>query len=316
MTRKMIVTALALTLLLFFLPSILQGQTEKTDLNAACPPAQTEEQTIRVLLDESVTTMPLNEYICSVVAAEMPARFEIEALKAQAVAARTYALRRSGAHSNADICGNPACCQAYIDLATAAKNWGPDAEKNTKKIRDAVYATKSEVIRYQGELITAVFHSSSSGFTQDAVQVWGGDVPYLVSVESPEGQEVPNFTTKTTLPAAQFRDVFLGEFPTANLSGSPTTWFGNANKSAGGSVTSMIIGGVSVKGSKLRSLFTLRSTTFHIFPGETEIVFEVSGYGHGVGMSQYGANAMAQDGKSYLDILKWYYSGVTIEPFA
>ena len=144
--------------------------------------------------------------------------------------------------------------------------------------------------------------------------VWGADVPYLSSVSSPENEStVPNYESRVEVPEETFRTTFLKEYPNADLSGSPEQWFGVPSRSDAGKVLSLSIGGVSVTGRSIRSLFNLRSTAFSIsFEGDT-IVFSVTGYGHGVGMSQYGAQAMALEKKSYKEILHHYYQNVEIE---
>ena len=330
--KKVIATALILTLLFFLIPLILPGPDRQEERGGReSSPGQEQGQTadweelkgadtLRVLLDGEVREMSVNEYIWGVTAAEMPASFEPEALKAQAVAARTYALRRAAVpntnHPDADVCGDHTCCQAYISPEKAAANWGNSAEQNTVKITRAVADTGMEVIRYEDTLIDAVFHSSSAGSTQDAVAVWGGNVPYLVSVESPEGEEVPNFHSEVRMPAEDFRRTFLGAHPQANLGDDPKWWIDDAVRTSGGSVSRINVGGVLLRGSEVRSLFGLRSANFTVEAQGNEIVFRAAGYGHGVGMSQYGANAMAKEGKGYRDILSWYYTGVTIEPYA
>lgn len=320
--RKIILTAVSLVLLFFLFPLLLPGGKDTSK-----PPEATKQElhladinsgrTLRVLLNGTVQEMDVNQYLCGVVAAEMPASFEPEALKAQAVAARTYALQRAQwqneKHPDADICGDFRCCQAYISPEKAAQNWGDNAAANTQKILRAVSETGKEVILYDDKLISALFHSSSSQETVDAVQVWGNSVPYLVGVKSPEGEEVPNYHSETKVDVATFRQTFLAKHPEAVLEGSPASWFGAAERSEGGSVTQIAVGGVTVKGTELRSLYSLRSTAFTVEPSETEIVFRVTGFGHGVGMSQYGANAMAKQGKTYHDILSWYYTGVKVK---
>jgi len=319
--RKIIVTAVCLVLLFFLFPLLLpDGKDTPT------PPADTAQElrfedlrsgrTLRVLLEGTVQEMDVNQYLWGVVAAEMPASFEQDALKAQAVAARTYALQRAQwqnpKHPDADVCGDYRCCQAYISPEKAAQNWGEMAAANTQKILRAVSETGKEVILYDDKLISALFHSSSSQETVDAVQVWGNSVPYLVGVKSPEGEEVPNYRSEVKVDVETFRKTFLAAHPEAVLAGSPSSWFGTVEHSEGGSVSQITVGGVSVKGTELRSLYTLRSAAFTVEPGETEITFHVTGFGHGVGMSQYGANAMAKQGKSYRDILSWYYTGVAV----
>lgn len=323
--RKVVLTAIVLILFLFLIPMIIPNPSQ-TASNASEEyglgrVAQWSDlssgKILTVLVNGGVQEMDLNEYIWGVVAAEMPASFEPEALKAQSVAARTYALqRRQSQHPNhpgADVCTSPACCQAYIAPEKAAENWGQLAETYHQKILQAVADTKTEVILYEEQLISAVFHSSSAGSTLSAVDVWGGNAPYLTGVSSPEGEEVPNYKSERTLSPESFRSIFLSAYPDAILEGDPSTWLGDITHTSGGSVSEMTIGGVSATGQKLRDLYSLRSSSFEIELKDGEFIFHVTGYGHGVGMSQYGANAMAEKGSSYLDILSWYYTDITIE---
>ena len=160
--------------------------------------------------DGQITQMDLNQYLWGVVAAEMPASFHEEALKAQAVAARTYALHRgkTNNHPDADLCTDYRCCQAWIAKDQAQSNWGDKAIEYTNKITAAVADTANQVILYDGQLIDAVFHSSSASATQDAVEVWGNSVPYLQSVTSPEGDGVPDYESQVTFSSQEFKDKF------------------------------------------------------------------------------------------------------------
>ena len=170
-------------------------------------------------------------------------------------------------------------------------------------------------VLYQGEPIQAVFFSSAPGRTVDAVEVWGNQVDYLQSVESPEGEEVPNYHTTVTVPVEEFRAKLLEQYPDADLSGEPSGWFTNLTNRSGGGVESVDVGGVPVTGAALRTLFSLRSTSFTVTADAANVTFSVTGYGHGVGMSQYGANALAKEGKSFEEILKWYYTGIDVAPY-
>lgn len=331
--RSVVASALVLVLLFFMAPLLLvQGEPlspgEQTDpaSEATLPATPTAaptvlkadgEELVQVkLADGTVTTLTMADYLWRVVAAEMPASFESEALKAQAVTARTYSLwKMSGGtqnHPDADLCANINCCQAYIDPAEAAQNWGVSAAKYTKKIQEAVSGTDGQAILYEGAPIDAVFFSSAAGRTVDAVAVWGNHLPYLTSVESPEGEEVPNYRTSADFSAEEAQARILDKYPKAQLSGDPASWFGAVTTTSAGSVETIEVGGVSVRGTDLRTLFGLRSATFTVTAGGDKVSFAVTGYGHGVGMSQYGANAMAKEGKGYEEILKWYYTDVTI----
>jgi len=264
--------------------------------------------------DGTVENLTMAEYLWGVVAAEMPASFHLEALKAQAVAARTYCLYQQGGdkHAAADVCTDSTCCQAYRTKEEAAALWGENAALYADKVTQAVLDTNGLVCLYEGKPIDAVFFSSSAGKTSPALQVWGTDVPYLTSVDSPEREEVPAWHTIVTMPLAEFRGKLLAAYPQADLSGDPAGWFTNLVADETGAVTSISIGGVTLSGIQTRSLFNLRSTHFTAAASGDTATFWVTGYGHGVGMSQYGANAMAADGKTFEEILKWYYTGITV----
>ena len=272
------------------------------------------ERTLRVLLkDGTVAEMTLADYLWRVVAAEMPAAFEPEALKAQAVCARTYTLWKAaaGLHEEADICADSACCQAYIDPAAAAEKWGALNGENAAKIARAVADTDGQVLTYEGEPIQALFFSSSTHATEDAAAVWGASLPYLVSVESPEGEEVPNYRSTVTLTAEQMRG--LAKSAGAALSGDPSGWLTALSYTASGRVAELTFGNVTLSGGAARTLFGLRSACFTVEEKDGVFTFSVVGYGHGVGMSQYGANAMAAAGSSWKEIVRHYYTGIEIE---
>jgi stage II sporulation protein D len=272
--------------------------------------------TVRVLMkDGTVTPMTLDQYLWGVVAGEMPASFEPEALKAQAATARTYTLNKKlngSNHDNADICTDSSCCQAYISPEDAAAKWGAQAEAYSKKITEAVSQTDGQVITYNGQLIKAFFFSSAAGSTADAVEVWGTEVPYLASVKSPEGAEVPNYYSTVTLSTEVFRTSFSTKYPQAVFGDNPSGWFQQPVTTASGLVESVTVAGVTVSGNDMRELFGLRSASFSVATDGETVTFSVTGYGHGVGMSQYGANAMAKQGKTWQEIIKWYYTGVEI----
>ena len=285
------------------------------------PGAADSAVTIRVKLGDAVQEMDLDTYLQGVLRAEMPASFEEEALKAQAVAARTETLYKVengpvANHPEADICDDVNCCQAFLPAETAEKNWGKQAKKYAAKIAAAVRETDGMVILYEDEPILAAFFSSASGRTNPSGDVWVTDLPYLRSVQSPEGEsEVPNYYSVASFSPEEFREIFLAAHPEADLDGAPEDWIGAVERSDSDMVLSIVIGGVKVKGTEVRALFSLRSAAFIVAAEEGEIVFRVTGYGHGVGMSQYGANVMAAEGSTWREILEWYYTGVTIGPY-
>ena len=330
--RQVVATALALLLALFLMPLLLvpQGEGELPAEQGGLPldrtvvtpgPSLDSGRQVKVkLADGRVETMAMDDYLWRVVAAEMPAAFEPEALKAQAVAARTYTCakmeRTTSAHPEADVCTDVACCQACRTPEEAAASWGANARMYTDKIAAAVTDTDGLAVLYGGKPIQAVFFSSADGRTVDAVEVWGNAVPYLTGVDSPEGDEVPNYHSTVTLTAEACKAKLLAKYPGADLSGDPSGWFSNTVSNSAGGVESMKVGGVTVSGQALRTLFALRSTSFTVSAGAEGVTFAVTGYGHGVGMSQYGANALAREGKRCEEILKWYYTGVEVARYA
>lgn len=334
--RQAVSAALLLTVVLFFLPVLVirgepvyrrtqedpppTGETASSEGRApSASPAGARDRgrTVRLLTKEGeITELSMADYLWGVVAAEMPASFEEEALKAQVCAARTYTVIRqdsgSQKHPGADICGESTCCQAYIARSAAEARWGLNAGEYGAKIDRAVAATDGLGVLYAGQPIQALFFSSSPGKTVDASEVWGNSVAYLKSVDSPEGDEVPNYRTQVVLGAEEVKSLTLAAYPGADLSGDPSSWFGQASRNEGGGVISIPLGGVTLTGGQVRALFSLRSACFTVNWDGSQFTFDVTGYGHGVGMSQYGANAMAKSGSSFADILAWYYTGAEV----
>ena len=270
--------------------------------------------TLRVLHGDEVMPLLPEEYLVGVVAAEMPADFEPEALKAQAVAARTYALycAATGKHPDADVCTASRCCQAWRSEAQLRESWGVDYEDKMRRIRRAVESTAGEVLRFQGEAVFAAFHSSSAGFTEDCGAIWSG-LPYLVSVSSPESADsVPHYVSFVSLSAQELRETLLGADPEADFAEAPEEWVGAIRRDESGRVAEAVIGGVPFSGVRLRALFSLRSTAFDLDYADGVFRFTVTGFGHGVGMSQYGANVMAAEGADYREILAHYYPGTEL----
>ena len=274
--------------------------------------------TLNVLVGGELRSMDMETYLLGVVRAEMPASFHEEALKAQAVAARTYVLHKiagggSANHPQADACDEITCCQAYKSEASAAADWGSDAAEYEAKIRRAVEETDGECVLYDGAPVLAVFHSSSAGTTQDVQTVWSASLPYLQSVETPEGEDtVPGYRSSAVFSAGELREKLLDALPEAKLEGSPSNWFTDIRQQPNGTVTKLSVGGVEVGGNRLRTILELRSACFTISFDADQVTFSVTGYGHGVGMSQYGANVLASGGKTYREILEWYYTGASV----
>ncbi len=315
-----IAAGLAAVLFLFLYPYFRAGETPFTpqkDEVFIAPQADTDGfETVTVLIGDTPTEMTLQDYLCCVVRAEMPASFEEAALKSQAVAARTYThyLAHDPKHANATVCADPACCQAYLTAEKAAENWGKNAAGYESKIQKAVYETDGEVMLYEGAPILAAFHSSSAGRTKDVENVWQAALPYLKSVESPEGEDtVPDFRTTVTFTPAELKAALASVAPQADFSAAPETWLGEQVNCADGGVESLILCGATLSGTAIRSALHLRSATFTAGFEGGKFIFSVTGYGHGVGLSQYGANTLAQQGLTYREILEWYYTDISIE---
>ena len=251
------------------------------------------------------------DYLTGVVAAEMPAEFHIEALKAQAVAARTYMVQkgRCSNYPDAAVCTDSSHCQAYKSPDKLRSQWGDNFGKYYNKISTAVHTTENEIIVYKGEPISAVFHSTSSGKTENASDVWGSSRPYLVSVDSRSDFAGPEFASSKKVHLEEFKQVIKSANKSADFTREIVS---DIRLTKGGSVATLSLGGVPFKGVEIRKLFGLNSANFTIDIIGSDVIFDVRGYGHGVGMSQYGANFMAEKGGTYTDILKKYYTGVDI----
>jgi len=273
---------------------------------------------VRVLFGTEIREMPLELYLIGVVAAEMPAEFEFEALKAQAVAARTNVLYRMNVvpntrHPNAQVCTDYACCMAYSDDEYLREIWDTDYIRYITRIIGAVLDTDGIFMAYDDNPILAVFHSSSKDKTESSGNVWVSDLPYLVSVDSPEtAQYVPDYVTTVSVTVADFRERVAEKFPGVVFDNDEDLWITEISLSESGRVSWFVIGGETVKGTELRSIFDLRSTAVSYEWIDDSIVFTVTGYGHGVGMSQYGANVMAMARNDFRAILTHYYTDVGI----
>lgn len=287
-------------------------QGKANDENIITEPSNVTE--IRVLDSSSgeITVMPLEDYVTCVVAAEMPYTFNTEALKAQAVAARSYCLYKiehgSDHDGKADACTSHSHCAAYITLDGLTDKYGSNtANKIWSKVSDAVSETKGEVITYKNKTALALFHSRSWEYTESSSNVWGGSYPYLTSVSTPEDDSI----TTVSVSSDMLRKAFSVSDTVYASSGGSATLTSQSNESGRKQTLSYL--GCELKAKTLRSKLGLRSTDFTYDKTSDGYVFTVHGYGHGVGMSQYGANAMANSGSDYIEILTHYYSGVSVE---
>ena len=269
-----------------------------------------EDTGIPVLINQSkVQMIGLEDYLTGVLLAEIPASFDTEALKAQAVVARTYVLRRylgENKHLEASVCVESGCCQGYITPEDYISNGGE--EMNVEKMRLAVQQTAGSVLCYEGDLIDATYFSCSGGKTEDAVAVWGLDIPYLQSTESPGEENAVNYEAETWYSVNE-----LEELLNITIDTDSAAWIGTVTRTEGGGVANIDLCGQSWEGAELRKALGLKSTNFDVEVSGNGLLFRTSGYGHRVGMSQYGADAMAKNGADYEQILKHYYHGVQLD---
>lgn len=267
-----------------------------------------------------VSEIPLRDYIIGAVLAEMPAAYDEEALKAQAVAARTYAVRQREKQRlspdpellGADISNDSSKYQAYFTVEQAKSFYGDGYKAYYEKASAAVDATGQDILVYKGEPIVAAFHSMSGGMTESAEAVWGSPVDYLVPVESGEDETAPSYLDEQTFTEVEVKARLGSVLKDADFSGEPSDWIKIEEKSASGTVTKMTAGGAELTGMSFRLIFSLRSANFTVEYEDGAFTVTTKGSGHGVGMSQFGANAMAKSGSDYKEILLHYYTGAEI----
>lgn len=285
------------------LPVLLIGGVGNLAEKAEMPSFYTKDSAVSVCLTDG-TELALDAYLQRVLLGEMPISFEKEALKAQAVAARTYTAKAmAGGKHGGKLCTDSTCCQAFCDAA-AFVSFTPEERE---KAADAVRETDALVLTYDGALIEATFFSCSGGRTEDAIAVWGTDYPYLRSVESP-GEEAAKYDTDSRLVSKRELETALE----ITLSDNAASWAGAVQLTSGGGVETIELGGKRFLGVYLRKALGLRSTAFTVTPEGDALRFDTRGYGHRVGLSQYGANAMAADGADFREILRHYYPGTAL----
>lgn len=270
---------------------------------------------ITVCVDGTPTEMELEEYLIGVVAAEMPASSSPAALEAQAVAARTFtALRmqgRSKCKSGCTVCNDVHCCQAYRSDGNLRKAWGKKYEVNIDKIRSAVRNTEGIVVTFEGKLISALYHASSGPYTENSEEVFAVALPYLVSVDSCEGDA--EMITVQEFSIAETVEKLNALYPDAEMSiPLDPLDFDIWGTTDAGRVQLIRIGGTVITGAAMRKALGLKSTRFTVEIKGDKIVFTCLGYGHGVGMSQTGANEMAKDGADFAEILAHFYTGTEL----
>ncbi len=267
------------------------------------------------VLDEhsnQIIKIPEKKLLCGTVASEMPARFESEALKAQAVASYTYFchLRETKPkNQNYDFKINPQKRINFITKEQMQKNWGSNFSKYNKKIKNAINEVFPKRLTYKGKPIFASCHAMSSGITEKSSDIFGGELPYLVNVESKGDKLEKNYETKTEFSQDEFKKILIDNNSECKLNGNPKNWVKNYERTKAGTIKQITIGNQKFKGKDLRAFFNLKSSNFVIDynSSKNKFIIITFGYGHGVGMSQCGANYMAKQGKNYKEILAWYY---------
>lgn len=278
------------------------------------------DETIKVHLtkEDKIIEIPMEDYVKSVVSGEMPASFDIEALKAQAIAARTFVSSRKltpcSQGKGADVCDSTHC-QVYIDKEERIGKWKEEGIENWDKIESAVDSTKGLVLTYKDELVKyPQFFSTSSGKTENSIDVFSGDIPYLVSKESPGEEIAPKYAEDFPFTLDEFIEKVNSKYEKANLTKENiSSNIEIISRSDAGGIKEIRLGEERVKGLDFRLYLGLTSTNFEYSIVDNNIIFKCKGYGHGVGMSQWGANVMAKDNKNYEEILKHYYTGIDLK---
>lgn len=327
---------LAIILLTCLIAGVKEGKKIKQDNSSKISGFYVQPQDIVLKINESdvkikvyiskdnkIVEMGLEDYVRGVVAGEMPAEFSMEALKAQAVAARTYALAHMkdfggtpcSQAKGADVC-NTVDCQVYVSKEDRLNDWPDDKKKEYwDKLTEAVTSTSGEVITYDGKAIKDPYYfSTSSGKTEDSQDIFAFSQPYLKSVVSSGDKDAPKYKSSKTISYDDLCKTMKNEYSNFKI-GSSSNLKNNVtvkSRTNGGSVKEIIIGNTTISGTQLRRLFQLNSANFSLDYKAGKLIINCIGYGHDVGMSQWGANSMAKSGSNYADILKHYYTGVNI----
>ena len=328
--RKTIYLIICLMLLIFLIPLIFTNRrvTEtaqitnenKVDLENTVDYDYSKFSTIKLLHKDSneVEEVKLDDYITCVVSAEMPVSYDIEALKAQAIVARTYTIYKittSKKHEQADICDKSTCCQAWISKENRLKKWKEDvANENWNKIIKAVNETAGKIITYNDKPINAFFHANSGGKTEVPFYVWGGSgYPYLQVVETAGEDAYSQYSSEATFTKEELEKKIKEKHEDFEINLEEENCIEIKERDKSNRVITVKIGNLNLSGVETRTLLGLRSANFTVDISGDKINFKVIGYGHGVGMSQTGADALAKQGKNCEEIIKHFYSGVEIK---
>lgn len=326
--KKVYIYFICMVFLCFLIPILFTEKREYKEQEVVREVQEVKEEkynygkynTVKVLHSKTnkVEELDLDTYLLGVVSSEMPANFEIEALKAQAVVARTYTIYKisnGSKHENADICDDSTCCQAWISKEDRLSRW-EEENRDTywNKIEEAVYSTKGKIITYEGKAINAFFHSNSGGATDTATAVWGGtNYPYLQAVETSGEDAYSQYNSEAAVTKEEFINKIKEYHSNFSIDFNKENQIEVLEYTEGGRIEKIKVGNLTLSGVELRTIFGLRSAKFEITIEENQIKFKVIGYGHGVGMSQTGADSMAKAGSDYVEIIKHFYTGVEVE---
>lgn len=312
--KKIIICCLAIFLLIIGIPSSItflytfNNKDEQNKDEQNIDKSVLNNKKLYITENGEEVEIDIEDYIKGVVSAEMPALFNEEALKAQAVAARTYLVKHISEKTNIDDIS-----QAYLKTEELKKNWGENFTNYYNRISFAVDSTKGEIMLYENEPIEAVFHSTSAGFTESAIDVWKEDLPYLQSVDSSYDINAPDFIFEKKISKKDLKQLLESKYKDIKL--SKNNIFDEIKiieTTDSGYIKTIDIANKAFVGNEIRILLKLRSTNFTIDDDNENIIFITKGYGHGAGMSQYGANFMGQEGYTYKEILNHYYKGISV----
>ena len=328
--RKAIIYFIGIVLIIFLIPIICTIRPKSETVDSIVNDTNNitistydykDYETISLLHKKTneIEKIPLDEYLYGVVSAEMPASFEEEALKAQAVVARTYTIYKiknsKNKHGDAQICDDSTCCQAWISKEDRMAKWKEEErESNWNKIVNAVNSTQGKIITYEGEPIDAFFHSNSGGKAEIPINVWGGTgFPYLQVVETSGEENYSQYKSEVTISKDDFVSKIKEKYADFEIDFSQKDCIKIESYTEGGRVKEIKIGNKTLSGVEVRTIFELRSANFEFKISDGEIKFTVKGYGHGIGMSQTGADSLAKSGSTYKDIIHHFYIGVEIK---
>lgn len=331
--KKYLIYLLIFTIIFFVLPALctrgkvegkINSENKQTTSNENVEEVSkhnyTKYGTIKLLHKKTgeIEEIPIDEYLYGTVSAEMPVKYEIEALKAQAIVSRTYTIyqieHNNSKHGEANICDDSACCQAWISKENRLARWEEsEREGNWNKIVKAVNETSGKIATYNNEVINAFFHSNSGGKTEIVSNVWGGsDVPYLQSVEAAGENNYEQYSSEVKLSKEELINKLKEKYEDIYIDFNEPESVKIIDFTVSGRVKTIKFGNKEISGTEARKIFGLKSTNFSININENDVFFYVTGYGHGVGMSQTGADSMAKSGSSCDDIIKHFYTGVEI----